>query len=80
MLCGFKAIDDLVEREAAERGDAERRPLFGLNALVDGSIPPNAGLSSSSALVCCAALSVAQVNRIAVTAERMADACAKGER
>ncbi|XP_047622355.1 N-acetylgalactosamine kinase isoform X6 [Phacochoerus africanus] len=45
-LCGFKGIQEHFGLSN----------LIGMNCLVDGNIPPSSGLSSSSALVCCAGL------------------------
>ena len=36
----------------------------GMDLLVDGSIPPSSGLSSSSALVCCVALVMVYANKL----------------
>lgn len=36
--------------------------LAGMSCLVDGTIPPSSGLSSSSALVCCAGLVTTEAN------------------
>lgn len=52
----------------------------GLNARVCGTIPPSAGLSSSSALVCAAALSFAHANQVHLSKQQLADRCAKSER
>ena len=52
----------------------------GMKARVLGAIPPSAGLSSSSALVCAAALAFAHVNNVAFTKQELADCCAKSER
>ena len=45
-----------------------------------GYIPPSAGLSSSSALVCAAALGFSHVNGIPFTKHELAEYCAKTER
>lgn len=36
--------------------------LAGMCCVVDGTIPPSSGLSSSSALVCCAGLATMEAN------------------
>lgn len=36
--------------------------LAGMSCLVEGTIPPSSGLSSSSALVCCAGLVTTEAN------------------
>lgn len=38
-------------------------PLAGMSCVVDGTIPPSSGLSSSSALVCCAGLVTMEANQ-----------------
>lgn len=38
-------------------------PVAGMSCVVDGTIPPSSGLSSSSALVCCAGLVTMEVNQ-----------------
>ena len=70
-LCGYKGIvDDLGVPEPV-----------GFDVVVDGSVPPSAGLSSSSALVCCAALTTAHANRVVMpTKQELAELCAKCER
>ena len=70
-LCGYKGIvDDLGVPEPV-----------GVDVVVDGNVPPSAGLSSSSALVCSAALSTAQANGIEMpTKQELAELCAKCER
>lgn len=78
-LCGLKGIqvrethcilgsvqsplsvpDVFVSLEQEEFGLA---PLAGMSCLVDGTIPPSSGLSSSSALVCCAGLVTMEANQ-----------------
>ena len=51
-LCGYRGIVDHYQLEAPK----------GMELLVDGTIPHSAGLSSSSALVCCAALATSRCN------------------
>lgn len=45
--------------------------MKGFNALVDGLVPKSAGLSSSSALVCCSALTMAYANGWSISKVRM---------
>ena len=54
----------------------------GIDILVSGSIPMGSGLSSSSALVVCSALTFIQANSLTEKADRttLADGCAKAER
>lgn len=70
-LCGYKGVvDDL----GVENG-------VGMDVMVDGNIPPSAGLSSSSALVCCAALATAHANTVSMPSKQeFAELCAKSER
>ena len=73
LLCGIKGVLE-------EMGI--REPV-GVDILVDGSIPPASGLSSSSALVCCAALTALCANGRAddLPAKRvLAEMCARSER
>jgi len=69
-LCGIKGIFESLKIDDPR----------GMKARVLGAIPPSAGLSSSSALVCAAALAFAHVNNVAFTKQELADCCAKSER
>lgn len=51
-----------------------------MNCLVDGNIPPSSGLSSSSALVCCAGLVTLTVLGLRLSKVELAEICAKSER
>ncbi|BFY98274.1 hypothetical protein BsWGS_01314 [Bradybaena similaris] len=70
VLCGIQGV-----KEQVSGGD-----IKGFKALVDGTIPRSAGLSSSSALVCCAALSMMKANGRVMTKRLLADVCATSER
>ncbi|KAJ2323095.1 galactokinase, partial [Coemansia sp. RSA 2702] len=50
--CGYKGAVDAIDCALPE----------GMQCLMDGSVPSSAGLSSSSAFVCCAALATMKVN------------------
>lgn len=65
-LCGLQGIKD----------SGKAKKLHGLQCMVDGNIPKSAGLSSSSALVCCSALVIAHANGIKFTKTRLAEICA----
>ena len=70
-FCGLKGI---VEHFSIDS------PI-GMKVLLDGNIPPSAGLSSSSALVCCAALATVVANNVpSPTKKELAEICAKCER
>jgi len=68
-LCGVRG----VQEEVGE--------IPGVSCMVDGTIPPSAGLSSSSALVVTAALaSLWATNRLDMGREKLAGLCARAER
>uniref|UniRef100_A0A8C7Z9V5 N-acetylgalactosamine kinase n=1 Tax=Oryzias sinensis TaxID=183150 RepID=A0A8C7Z9V5_9TELE len=69
-LCGVKGIQ---EKFGIPR-------LAGMSCVVDGSIPPSSGLSSSSALVCCAGLLTMEANQKSLSKVALAEICAKCER
>lgn len=69
-LCGVKGIQEKF-------GIA---PLAGMSCVVDGTIPPSSGLSSSSALVCCAGLITMEANQKSLSKVELAEICAKSER
>ncbi|KAK3918688.1 N-acetylgalactosamine kinase [Frankliniella fusca] len=70
VLCGIKGI---VE-------SSTEKTLHGMNLAIAGNVLPNSGLSSSSALVCAAALSTAYANKINFSKQHLASLCAKSER
>ncbi|KAK3775850.1 hypothetical protein RRG08_041562 [Elysia crispata] len=51
----------------------------GFKAVVSGTIPPSAGLSSSSALVCCAAMAMLRSNSWPMTKKKLCEVCASCE-
>ena len=70
ILCGVKGMIEKLDIKG---------PL-GMDLLVEGSIPPAAGLSSSSAIVCCAAITTICVNGIELPSKKeLASKCAKSE-
>ncbi|XP_076589321.1 N-acetylgalactosamine kinase [Chaetodon auriga] len=68
-LCGVKGIQENF-------GIAH---LAGMSCVVDGTIPPSSGLSSSSALVCCAGLVTMEANQKSLSKVALAEICAKCE-
>ncbi|XP_065727278.1 N-acetylgalactosamine kinase isoform X3 [Phocoena phocoena] len=68
-LCGFKGIQEHFGLS----------DLTGMNCLVDGNIPPSSGLSSSSALVCCAGLVTLTVLGMNLSKVELAEICTKSE-
>lgn len=69
-LCGVKGIQEKFEIAH----------LAGMSCVVDGTIPPSSGLSSSSALVCCAGLVTMEANKKTLSKVELAEICAKCER
>uniref|UniRef100_UPI00358F8D7E N-acetylgalactosamine kinase isoform X1 n=2 Tax=Myxine glutinosa TaxID=7769 RepID=UPI00358F8D7E len=69
-LCGFKGVQEHL-------GLSE---TVGMNCLVDGTIPANSGLSSSSALVCCAGLATMAANQQTISMKELAEICTRSER
>ena len=55
-LCGYKGMEEQVGHSAG-----------GMDVMLEGSVPKSAGLSSSSALVCCAALATMRANNKTLT-------------
>lgn len=71
-FCGFQGI--------VEKYGLDSQAPLGMDVAVEGIIPPSAGLSSSSALVCCAALATSHINGINIPKMELATLCAKCER
>ena len=70
-FCGWKGIVEHFSLDSPK----------GMKVLLDGNIPPSAGLSSSSALVCCAALSTVVANDLTLPSKKeLAEICTKCER
>ncbi|OQR66581.1 N-acetylgalactosamine kinase-like [Tropilaelaps mercedesae] len=69
-LCGVKAIQERFSGTS----------LPGMHLLVEGCIPPAAGMSSSSALVCSAALAAMNAIGEDLPRDELASLCAKCER
>uniref|UniRef100_A0A4W3K0J2 Galactokinase 2 n=1 Tax=Callorhinchus milii TaxID=7868 RepID=A0A4W3K0J2_CALMI len=69
-LCGFKGIQEHFNLITP----------CGMNCMLDGTIPASSGLSSSSAMVCCAGLITTVVNQKALSKVELAEICAKCER
>ncbi|XP_019712644.1 N-acetylgalactosamine kinase [Hippocampus comes] len=69
-LCGVKGIQEKF-------GIAH---LPGMVCVIDGNVPPSSGLSSSSALVCCAGLVTMEANQKSLSKVALAEICAKCER
>ncbi|XP_035013542.2 N-acetylgalactosamine kinase [Hippoglossus stenolepis] len=67
-LCGVKAIQEKCGIT-----------LSGMSCVVDGTVPPSSGLSSSSALVCCAGLVTMEANQKSLSKLVLAEICAKCE-
>ena len=70
-LCGVKGIADFNNVQPSD--------LVGMNIALDGRIPSSAGLSSSSALVCAAALATANAYQKLPSKKEIAELCAKCE-
>jgi len=70
VLCGHKGIID----------DLKISNPVGMNIMVDGAVPKSAGLSSSSALVCCSGLVTMHANGTSATKYQLADICTRCER
>ncbi|MCI4381835.1 hypothetical protein PGIGA_G00256530 [Pangasianodon gigas] len=69
-LCGVKGVQEQLSLSS----------LAGIRCVVDGTIPASSGLSSSSALVCCAGLVMMEANQKSVSKVLLAETCAKCER
>ena len=71
-LCGIKGVMESPKISSVE--------WKGAKVLVSGYIPPSAGLSSSSALVCSAAVFMSTAHNIKFGRRELADLCAHSER
>lgn len=69
-LCGVKGIQE----------NFGITNLAGMSCVIDGTVPPSSGLSSSSALVCCAGLVTMEANERSLSKVALAEICAKCER
>lgn len=70
-LCGVKGILEVLPKSAQ---------IKGMKVLVNGNIPPSSGLSSSSALVCSAALATSYIHECNLSKEKLASLCAESEK
>jgi Galactokinase galactose-binding signature/GHMP kinases N terminal domain/RanBP1 domain len=61
--CGYKGAFDAAP-------DSQKKPSVGVQMIVEGRVPPSAGVSSSSALVVASCLAVARANGITVRTGR----------
>ncbi|XP_072134348.1 N-acetylgalactosamine kinase isoform X1 [Mobula birostris] len=68
-LCGFKGIQEHFNLPVST----------GINCMIDGAIPASSGLSSSSALVCCAGLITVIANGKVLSKMELAEICARCE-
>lgn len=69
-LCGLKGIQEHFSLACPP----------GINCAVDGTIPASSGLSSSSAMVCCAGLVTLEANKKTLSKVELAEICASCER
>uniref|UniRef100_W5JZ43 N-acetylgalactosamine kinase n=1 Tax=Astyanax mexicanus TaxID=7994 RepID=W5JZ43_ASTMX len=69
-LCGVKGVQEQLGLSS----------MTGISCVVDGTIPASSGLSSSSALVCCAGLVTMEANQKTISKVLLAETCAKCER
>ncbi|XP_070542677.1 N-acetylgalactosamine kinase-like isoform X2 [Ptychodera flava] len=69
-LCGFRGI---VESRKLDNA-------VGMNLVLDGTVPKSAGLSSSSAFVCCAGLATMRANGLQISKVELAEICTRCER
>ncbi|MBN3296336.1 GALK2 kinase, partial [Amia calva] len=69
-LCGLKGIQEHFNPSTPA----------GIDCVVDGTIPASSGLSSSSALVCCAGLVTLEANKKNLSKVELAEICARSER
>ncbi|KAJ3023930.1 galactokinase [Thoreauomyces humboldtii] len=73
--CGYKGV---FEQVALGESGAGPVPVS-FHAMVDGTVPPGAGVSSSSAFVCCSALATLHANGGALKKGSLITAAVKGE-
>jgi len=69
-LAGFKRVCE----------DGPISNSTGINVVVDGTVPSGAGLSSSSAMVCCTVLATCFANNVQLSKKRIAEIAILGER
>ena len=73
-LCGHKGI-------AVREQEGGGGKMHGMKVLVDGNVPPQSGLSSSSAMVCCSTLATIVANDLQLPSKtQLAELCARTEK